>query len=77
MTHDDIKTIRQPFTPLSASAMAALGLESVAYIKPVMIGNTAAYGIFAADGQRIALAANRNTAIATVRGSDLEPTSVN
>ena len=77
MTHDENKSDRTAHAPLSATAMASLGLDALAYIKPIMIGETAAYGIFAADGRRIALAADRGTAIATVRGNDLEPASVN
>ncbi len=61
---------------LSHQDMAALGLDTLAFIKPVMIGRTAAYAIFSADGEQLAIAADRSSAIATVRQNDMEPASV-
>lgn len=73
MKHD---TMSAGIPKLSATDMAGLGLQTVAFIKPVMIGGTAAYAIHAADGEQLALAADRAAAIATVRQNDLEPASV-
>jgi hypothetical protein len=61
---------------LSSHDLAALGLETLAFIKPVMIGRTAAYAIHAADGEQLAIAADRAAAIATVRHNEMEPASV-
>jgi hypothetical protein len=60
---------------LSPYAFATLGLEEIAYVKP--IGNIdAIYAIHAADGTQLALVSDRPEAAAMIRRHDLEPTSV-
>jgi len=53
-----------------------LGLEQLAYIKPVTVDGGTAFAIFAADGTEIAVMADREIARAAVRQHDLEPLSV-
>ena len=62
---------------ITAEALAHLGMEHLAYVKRVTLedGQTA-YAIHAADGQEMAVMANREVAFATVRQNDLEPVSV-
>jgi hypothetical protein len=62
---------------ITAEALAHLGIEHVAYVKPVKLddGKTA-FAIHAADGQEMAVMADREVAFATVRQNDLEPVSV-
>jgi hypothetical protein len=62
---------------ITADALAHLGIEQVAYVKPVTLedGGTA-FAIHAADGQEMAMLADREVAFATVRQNDLEPVSV-
>lgn len=56
--------------------MMSLGLEAVAYIKPVEVEGEAGFGIFAADGTEITVVSDRKVAFAAVRQHDLEPLSV-
>ena len=62
---------------ITAAEFAALGLEYIAYVKPVVLddGRTA-HAIHAADGQEILTVEDRDIAFATVRQNDLEPLSV-
>jgi hypothetical protein len=62
---------------ISNEHLALLGLEDVAYVKPVVAEDgTAQYAIYAANGTAIGLAAGRDLAFAAVRQHDLEPVSV-
>ena len=68
----EVEQIRQ----ISAREFAALGLEDMAYIKPVLVNEVVGYAVHAADGTQIAVLPDRNVAFATVRQHDLEPLSV-
>lgn len=61
---------------MSPSDLMALGLQNIAYVKPVLIEGEDAYAIYSADGQELGYAEGRDLAIATVRHNDLEPVSV-
>jgi len=61
---------------ITTSDLAQLGMQWVAYIKPVEIDGTVAFGIFAADGKQLAIVPTRDSAIVTARQNDLEPVSV-
>ena len=60
----------------SLEDLVRLGLEDIAYIKAVTLEGQRFYAIHAADGTPLTLAAERETAIATVRQHDMEPASV-
>jgi hypothetical protein len=66
------ETLRQ----MTASDLAMLGMQDIAYVKPVVVDGTAGYAIHAADGTQIALTGNRDIAFAVVRQNELEPVSV-
>jgi len=68
-TVQDIRTI----TPQD---LALLGMQSMAYLRAIMVDGTPGFGIFAADGTQVAFAPTRALAVATVREHDLEPVSV-
>lgn len=74
------KTNNSSGTPLSPNLtpadFVALGVEDVAYVKPVVVNGARAYAIHAADGQHLAVVPNRDLALATVRQNELEPVSV-
>ncbi len=53
-----------------------LGIEQMAYVKPVEVDGHTAFAVHAADGTEIAVLAQRDLAFATVRQHDLEPVSV-
>ena len=61
---------------LSPAAMAALGAQQIAYIRPVMVDDQLLFAVHAADGTQIALFASRDVAMAACVQHDLEPLSV-
>ena len=69
---DWLETIRD----ISTYDFAALGVEDIAFVKPVQANGTTAYSIHAADGTEIGIVSDRNLAFAAVRQHDLEPLSV-
>ena len=73
------RTPSRPLGPPSAMSerdFALWGVEDIAYIRPVMVGDTPGWGIFSADGNGIGVAEKRETAFAAVIQHDLEPLSV-
>lgn len=67
-THD----LRQ----MSPAAMAALGAEQIAYVRPVLVDGQPLFAIHAADGTQIGVFADRATAMAACVQHELEPLSV-
>lgn len=61
----------------SPSDLAFLGLDEIAYIKPVFEDGENVFGIFAADGEPLATAADHDLAFAIAIQNDLYPLSVN
>jgi hypothetical protein len=61
---------------ISLADLAALGLQGVAYMKPVVIDEAAAYAVFAADGTQIGALPTREAALAAMRENGLEPVSL-
>jgi hypothetical protein len=69
-------TAMQHHTPImSDHDLAALGLQEVAYVKPVFVEGGTAYAVHAADGTEIAVMADRDIAFAAIRQNDLRPVS--
>ena len=60
-------------TKLEDIMMAMVGLETMAYIKPVRDGLATSYGVFAADGTRLALFDTEENAYYTALKHNLEP----
>lgn len=59
---------------LTSEQFALIGMQEVAYIKPVPLPEGATgYGIFAADGRQVAVAPNMDLAQALIRQNELEP----
>jgi len=63
------------YVQLSSQAFAALGVQDVAYIKPILRKGKAMVAVHAADGTELAVAESRDLAIALVRQHELEPVS--
>lgn len=61
---------------MSAADFARWGLQDVAYIKRVTVNDEIGWAIFAADGNHMGVAPDRELAFAAVRQHDLEPYSV-
>jgi hypothetical protein len=66
----------EPIVQMTAQDFKALGLEQLAYVKPVAADGRTAFSVHAADGTEIAVMADRAIACAAVRQHDLEPLSV-
>jgi hypothetical protein len=60
----------------SLSDLGAYGLETLAYVKPVLVDGQRRHSIHAADGTPLTVIPERDLAFATVRQYDLEPASV-
>jgi len=61
---------------LSEQQLAALGVSHIAYVKPVMVNGVQGFAIHAADGTPMAIAGNRDVAIAAVMQHEMLPLSV-
>ena len=61
---------------LTQDQLAQLGVPHMAYIKPVLMNGTAAFAIHAADGSPMAVATERDLAIAAVVQHEMLPTLV-
>ena len=61
---------------ISPDQLQKLGMPSVAYLKPVLVNGTMGYSIHAADGTPMAMAADRDVAIATILENEMHPTWV-
>jgi len=61
---------------LSPGQFAQLGMTHVAYVKPVIVNGAAGFAIHAADGTPMALADNRDVAIAAIMQHEMQPALV-
>ena len=56
--------------------LAALGVSHIAYIKPVLVNGAQGFAIHAADGTPMAVAGDREIAVAAVLQHEMHPLSV-
>ncbi|MCQ8279467.1 DUF1150 domain-containing protein [Acetobacteraceae bacterium KSS8] len=61
---------------ISARELAALGMSTLAYIKVVRVDGEEAFAIHAADGTPMALADNRDIALAAILQHEMVPAQV-
>ncbi len=61
---------------LSDRDMAALGLQMVAYVKPVRIAGEDVFAVHAADGTEMAVMGDIRVALEMIRDNDLEAVHV-
>ena len=61
---------------ISTEQLAQLGMQQIAYVKPVVVNGTAAFAIHAADGTPMALAAGLDVAMAAILQHEMVPTQV-
>lgn len=61
---------------MTAKELAVLGMQHVAYVKPIENEGKAGFAIHAADGTQMALVASRDLAFAVIRQNDMEGVSV-
>ncbi len=69
---DWLETLRD----ISTQDFAMLGVQDVAFVKPVVVDGEAVYSIHAADGTEMGVVSDREVAFAAVRQHDMEPLSV-
>ncbi len=61
---------------LSQTQLMQLGMEQLAYVKPVWMDGTTAFAIFAADGSPMAVAADCDMAVAAIVEHEMVPALV-
>jgi hypothetical protein len=61
---------------LSEEQLAALGMSHIAYVKPVVVNGVAGFAIHAADGTPMAVAGDRDVAVAAIVQHEMHPLSV-
>jgi hypothetical protein len=61
---------------ITAAQLASLGMEEIAFVKPVMTENGPAFAIHAADGTPMAIASNSPLAQAAIIQNDMLPSLV-
>ena len=61
---------------LTDQDLTLLGIEQLAYVKPITVKGDSLFSVHAADGTEIAVIADRDVAFAAVRQHSLEPVSV-
>jgi hypothetical protein len=61
---------------MTADQLGALGVSHIAYVKAVVVNGTAGFAIHAADGTPMALAQDRDTAMAAIVQHEMLPLSV-
>ena len=61
---------------LSVEQLAKLGVEKLAYVKPIVIEGTPGFAIHAADGTPMALVSDRDMAIAAIIQHEMVPALV-
>ncbi len=69
-------TIAMNVRGLSSDQLARLGVSQIAYLKPVVMNGTSGFAIHAADGTPMAVAADREIAIAAILQHEMLPVSV-
>ncbi len=61
---------------LSEQQLAALGVSRIAYVKPVIVNGVQGFAIHAADGTPMAVAGDRDVAVAAVAQHEMLAVSV-
>jgi len=61
---------------ISTQQLAQLGLQQIAYVKPVVVNGTAAFAIHAADGTPMAIAGGLEVAVAAIMQHEMVPAQV-
>ena len=61
---------------ISTQQLAQLGMQQIAYVKPVVVNGSAAYAIHAADGTPMAIAGELDVALAAIVQHEMVPAQV-
>lgn len=68
-------SILQDLRTISPKDFAVMGMDDIAYVKPIRVKGGTAHAVHAADGARIGVFDDRELAFAVVLQHDLEPVS--
>ena len=69
-------TLRFDVRHITQDQLQQLGLSQLAYVKPVTLNGTAMFAIHGADGSPMAVAEDRNLALAAIVQHEMIPTLV-
>jgi len=61
---------------LTQQQLSVLGVSHIAYVKPVIVNGVAGFAIHAADGTPMAVAGDRDVAVAAIMQQEMHPLSV-
>jgi hypothetical protein len=61
---------------ITAEQLGRLGVAQIAYVRPVMFQGTQVFAIHAADGTRMAVTTDRDTAMAAIVQHEMQPSLV-
>jgi hypothetical protein len=61
---------------ISEAQLAQLGMQQVAYVKPVVVDGEQGFAIHAADGTPMAVAGDRDVAVAAILEHQMAPAQV-
>lgn len=68
--------LQEKLRALSPTDFAALGMNDLAYVKPVIVEDQNGFAIHAADGTTMAVVTDHDVAFAAIRQHELEPVNV-
>jgi hypothetical protein len=61
---------------ISPDQLGRLGVSQIAYVKPMLLNGAQVFAIHAADGSQLAVAENRDLAVATIVQNEMLATLV-
>lgn len=70
------KAERADVHAITRQQLLALGLNDVAYVRDVEVDGATAFGIFAANGQQLAVMPDRDAAVAAAWENGLAPVTI-
>jgi hypothetical protein len=77
---DSVPPVNEPVAfdvrHLSEQQLAALGVSHIAYVKAVIVNGVVGFAIHAADGTPMAVAGDRDVAVAAIVQHEMHPLSV-
>lgn len=71
----DVMTVER-LKAMSTQDFVTLGVNVVAFVKPVRVDSQKGFAICAADGRQMAVVGDHDQAVAAILQNDLEPVSV-
>lgn len=75
-TQDETGTVILDVRNLSPDDLGRLGMQQVAYVKPVIVNGAHAFAIHAADGTPMAVAQDFGVAVAAILQHEMVPAQV-